>query len=105
MNTAIVFVESIIERRKTLEKEKIDAFAANPVVLIGLALNSYDPDKFWIQRVLLSGKPRYNIRRSGSHFSLSNVSSARVGGGTSLAREISISNSIFSRISSGVTPG
>jgi ABC-type amino acid transport substrate-binding protein len=71
MDTTIVFVESTLEGRKALEEEKIDAFAADQIVLIGLALNSDDPGKFSILPDLFSYEPlALAVRRNDADFRL-----------------------------------
>ena len=70
-DTTIVFLGSTLEGRKALEKEKIDAFAADQVVLIGLALNSDDPGKFSILPNLFSYEPlALAVRKNDADFRL-----------------------------------
>jgi len=71
IDTKTVFVRSTLEGRKALEKGKIDAFAADQVVLIGLALNSDDPGKFSILPDLFSYDPlALAVRRNDADFRL-----------------------------------
>lgn len=71
IDTTIVFIGSTLEGRKALEEEKIDAFAADQVVLIGLALNSDDPGKFSILPDLFSYEPlALAVRRNDADFRL-----------------------------------
>jgi glutamate/aspartate transport system substrate-binding protein len=71
IDTKIVFLKSTSEGRNALEKEKIDAFAADQVVLIGLALNSEDPDHFSILPDLFSYEPlALAVRKNDADFRL-----------------------------------
>ncbi len=67
----IVFVNSTAEGLMALEKGKIDALAADQVVLIGLALTADEPDKFSILPNLFSFEPfALAIRRNDADFRL-----------------------------------
>jgi glutamate/aspartate transport system substrate-binding protein len=71
IDTNIVFLGSTLEGRNALEKEKIDAFAADQIVLIGLALNSDDPGKFSILPDLFSYEPlALAVRKNDADFRL-----------------------------------
>lgn len=71
MDTTIVFVKSTLEGRKALEEDKIDAFTADQIILIGLALNSDDPSKFSIMPALFSYEPlALAVRRNDAAFRL-----------------------------------
>jgi ABC-type amino acid transport substrate-binding protein len=70
-NAQTVFLGSTEEGLKALEKEKIDAFAADQVVLIGLALNADNPDRFSILPDLFSYEPlALAVRRNDADFRL-----------------------------------
>ncbi len=70
-DTNIVFIGSTLEGLNALEKEKIDAFAADQIVLIGLALNSDDPGKFAILPDLFSYEPlALAVRKNDADFRL-----------------------------------
>jgi len=67
----IIPLRSTIEGLNALEKEKIDAFAADQVVLIGLAINSGNPGKFSILPELFSYEPlALAVRRNDADFRL-----------------------------------
>jgi ABC-type amino acid transport substrate-binding protein len=67
----IVFLNSTVEGLNALEKEKIDAFAADQVVLIGLALNADNPNNFSILPDLFSYEPlALAVRRNDADFRL-----------------------------------
>ncbi len=71
IDTNIVFLGSTIEGRNALEKGKIDAFAADQIVLIGLALNSDDPGNFSILPDLFSYEPlALAVRKNDADFRL-----------------------------------
>jgi ABC-type amino acid transport substrate-binding protein len=66
-----VLLKSTEEGLSKLEKEKIDAFAADQVVLIGLALNANNPDNFSILPDLFSYEPlALAVRRNDADFRL-----------------------------------
>jgi glutamate/aspartate transport system substrate-binding protein len=67
----IVFVNSTAEGLMTLEKGKIDALAADQVVLIGLAFTADESDKFSILPNLFSYEPfALAVRRNDADFRL-----------------------------------
>ena len=67
----IVLLSSTSEGLDALEKEKIDAFTADQVVLIGLALSSEDPNNFTILPDLFSYEPlALALRRNDADFRL-----------------------------------
>jgi ABC-type amino acid transport substrate-binding protein len=67
----IVFLNSTVEGINALEKEKIDAFAADQVVLIGLALNADNPNNFSILPDLFSYEVlALAVRRNDADFRL-----------------------------------
>ncbi len=67
----IVLVDSTSEGLNALEKGKIDAFASDQVVLIGLALSADNPDKFAILPNLFSYEPfALAVRRNDADFRL-----------------------------------
>jgi len=71
VDASIVFVNSTAEGFSALEKENIDAFAADQVVLIGLALNSKTPRNFTILPDLFSYEPlALAVRRNDADFRL-----------------------------------
>lgn len=71
VDASIVFVNSTAEGFSALEKEKIDAFTADQVVLIGLALNSKNPRNFTILPDLFSYEPlALSVRRNDADFRL-----------------------------------
>jgi glutamate/aspartate transport system substrate-binding protein len=66
-----VLLKSEKEGLNALEKEKVDAFAADQVVLIGLALNADNPDNFQILPDLFSYEPlALAVRRNDADFRL-----------------------------------
>ncbi len=66
-----VFLDSTEEGFNALKKEKIDAFAADQVVLIGLVLNADNPDNFSILPDLFSYEPlALAVRRNDADFRL-----------------------------------
>ena len=66
-----VFLKSSEDGLKALEKEKIDAFASDQVVLIGLALSADNPDNFSILPDLFSYEPlALAVRRNDADFRL-----------------------------------
>jgi ABC-type amino acid transport substrate-binding protein len=68
---ATVFLNSTVEGVKALEKEQIDAFAADQVVLIGLALNAENPNNFSILPNLFSYELlALAVRRNDADFRL-----------------------------------
>ena len=70
-NAQTVFLRSTEEGLNALEKEKIDAFAGDQVVLIGLALNADNPDNFSILPDLFSYEPlALAVRRNDADFRL-----------------------------------
>jgi ABC-type amino acid transport substrate-binding protein len=67
----IVMVDSTAEGINALRKEKIDAFAADQVVLIGLALTADDTENFSILPNLFSYEPfALAVRRNDADFRL-----------------------------------
>ncbi|MBW1893625.1 MAG: amino acid ABC transporter substrate-binding protein [Deltaproteobacteria bacterium] len=71
INANIIFLNSMVEGLNALEKEKIDAFAADQVVLIGLALNADNPNNFSILPDLFSYEPlALAVRRNDADFRL-----------------------------------
>ena len=67
----IILLNSTAEGLDALEKEKIDAFSADQVVLIGLALTAADPNNFSVFPDLFSFEPfALAIRRNDSDFRL-----------------------------------
>lgn len=70
-NADIVFFNSTAESLSALEKENIDAIAADQVVLIGLALSADNPNKFSILPNLFSFEPfALAVRRNDADFRL-----------------------------------
>lgn len=71
VDASIVLLNSTTEGFSALEKEKIDAFTADQVVLIGLALNSKNPRNFTILPDLFSYEPlALAVRRNDADFRL-----------------------------------
>jgi len=67
----IIPLNTILEGLNALRGKKIDAFAADQVVLIGLAINSGDPSKFSILPDLFSYEPlALAVRRNDADFRL-----------------------------------
>ena len=67
----IVFLNSTAEGLKALEKEQIDALAADQIVLIGLALNAENPNNFSILPNLFSYELlALAVRRNDADFRL-----------------------------------
>ena len=67
----IIPLNTILEGLNALRGKKIDAFAADQVVLIGLAINSGDPGKFSILPDLFSYEPlALAVRRNDADFRL-----------------------------------
>ena len=67
----IVMVNTTSEGLNALKKEKIDAFAADQVVLIGLALETGNPENFSILPNLFSYEPfALAVRRNDADFRL-----------------------------------
>lgn len=67
----VVLLNSTAEGLELLEKEKIDAFAADQIVLIGLALKANGQDKFSIFPDLFSYEPfALAVRRNDADFRL-----------------------------------
>jgi ABC-type amino acid transport substrate-binding protein len=67
----IVFLSSTSEGLSALEKEQIDAFTADQVVLIGLALSSENPNNFTILPDLFSYEPlALAVKRNDADFRL-----------------------------------
>jgi ABC-type amino acid transport substrate-binding protein len=67
----IVFLTSAAEGLKALQKEEIDALAADQVVLIGLASTADDPKIFTLFRDLFSYEPfALAVRRNDADFRL-----------------------------------
>ena len=67
----IVLLDSTAEGLKAIVTEKLDAFAADQVVLIGLAIASDDPKKFTILPDLFSFEPfALAVRRNDADFRL-----------------------------------
>ena len=67
----IVMVNTTSEGMKALEEKKIDAFAADQVVLIGLALTSAKPENFSILPNLFTYEPfALAVRRNDADFRL-----------------------------------
>ena len=66
-----VFLNSTVEGLKALEKEQIDVFAADQVVLVGLALNAENPNNFSILPNLFSYELlALAVRRNDADFRL-----------------------------------
>ena len=64
-------LNSTAEGLKALEEEKIDAFSADQVVLIGLAMAADDPNSFSLFRDLFSYEPfALAVRRNDADFRL-----------------------------------
>lgn len=71
INTDIVLLNTTAEGRDALEKGKIDAFAADQVVLIGLALSSANPNNFSILPNVFTYEPfALAVRRNDADFRL-----------------------------------
>ena len=71
VDAEIVLLNSTADGLSALEKEKIDAFAADQVVLIGLALNAADPENYSILPNLFSYEPfALAVRRNDADFRL-----------------------------------
>jgi glutamate/aspartate transport system substrate-binding protein len=71
VKASIVLLNSTKEGFSALEKETIDAFAADQVVLIGLALDSKNPNNFTILPDLFSYEPlALAVRRNDADFRL-----------------------------------
>ena len=67
----IILLNSTAEGLSALKKEKIDAFSADQVVLIGLALSIDNPDSFSILPDLFSFEPfAFAVRRNDADFRL-----------------------------------
>lgn len=67
----IVLMKSSAEAIKALEKKEIDAFSADQIVLIGLAVTSSDPKNFTILPDLFSYEPfALAVRRNDADFRL-----------------------------------
>ena len=71
VDAEIVLLNSTADGHSALEKEKIDAFAADQVVLIGLALNAANPENYSILPNLFSYEPfALAVRRNDADFRL-----------------------------------
>jgi len=71
INTDIVLLNTTAEGQGALEKRKIDAFAADQVVLIGLALSSANPNNFSILPNVFTYEPfALAVRRNDADFRL-----------------------------------
>jgi ABC-type amino acid transport substrate-binding protein len=67
----VVLFHSSKEGLEALRKKKIDAFSADQVVLIGLALTEHDPMKFAIDSTVFSFEPfALAVRRNDADFRL-----------------------------------
>lgn len=67
----IIPLNTILEGFNALKGKKIDAFAADQIVLIGLAINAGDPNKFSILPGLFSYEPlALAVRRNDADFRL-----------------------------------
>ena len=67
----VVLLDSAKEGMEALQKKKIDAFSADQVVLIGLALKERDPMKFAIDSNVFSFEPfALAVRRNDADFRL-----------------------------------
>jgi len=70
-NAEVVLMDSSAGALKALENSEIDAFAADQVVLIGLALTSENPEKYEILQDLFSYEPfALAVRRNDADFRL-----------------------------------
>ena len=71
INADIVMVDTTAEGRDALEKRKIDAFAADQVVLIGQALTAANPNNFAILPNVFTYEPiALAVRRNDADFRL-----------------------------------
>ena len=70
-DTEIILLNTTAEALNALKKEKIDAFAADQVVLIGLALSVDKPENFAILPTIFSYEPfALAVRRNDADFRL-----------------------------------
>ena len=70
-DTEIILLNTTAEALNALKKEKIDAFAADQVVLIGLALSVDKPENFAILPTMFSYEPfALAVRRNDADFRL-----------------------------------